>query len=140
MERQRFVLITHVLPFMLLLTIGLCFGATTHYHNNDSLTLAAQRRNSNNGSMEQQLRYSSAGSRVYNADEPRSGGYPKFPTASGSFDMQQGSHLMRDTYYTARECGTRSVHFDPSQLLRKGKIIGGALVRFHLHRDNSCVV
>uniref|UniRef100_A0A336K7N4 Acrosin n=1 Tax=Culicoides sonorensis TaxID=179676 RepID=A0A336K7N4_CULSO len=40
----------------------------------------------------------------------RSGGFPKIPVQEKS------------TYFTARECGTRVVNFDP---LRKGKIVGG---------------
>lgn len=47
----------------------------------------------------------------------RSGGFPKFPI--------QEKLLHRDTYYTAKECGTRVIHFDP---LRKGKIVGGTSV------------
>lgn len=62
--------------------------------------------------------------------EQRSGGYPKFPSTYNVFE----AHMSRDTHYTARECGTRFINFDPvNDLLRKGKIVGGTTVSFCIH-------
>lgn len=129
MELQRFVLLNHVI----LTFVGVCcFGATMkdtqqrrfQYSNtNDRHTLPLTTTQA------EQQRFVIAQHYYTAADEPRSGGYPKFPSAHAATDSHENSHFMRDTFYTARQCGTRSVNFDPNQYLRKGKIIGGTSVK-----------
>lgn len=94
----------HVLLFTL---IHACIGASVVMVKNESLVISTERQQR----------------------EQRSGGFPKFPPMYVSSNTIVDTHMSRDTYYTARECGTRVINFDPiNDLMRKGKIVGGTTV------------